>query len=163
MRWLKSWGWPLALIVFLQVMSDRGLLENGAPLPPIEGEMADGQRYDGASLEKGPFLVYVWGSWCWVCRSMEGVISRVSKDHRVLTVALRSGDRATVADYLSHKGLAYPALVDDSGQLADALGVKGVPALFFVDGAGRIQSATQGYTSEAGIRLRLWRLGRRDQ
>jgi len=35
-----------------------------------------------------------------------------------------------------------------------------VPTLIFVDRAGRVRAVTQGYTSESGIRLRLWWAGR---
>jgi hypothetical protein len=34
-----------------------------------------------------------------------------------------------------------------------------VPASFVVDGAGRIRFATVGYTTEAGLRARLWATG----
>ena len=158
MRRLKSWWLPLALILLIQWINGSGLLEGGVPVPPLKGELADGRAYGGAAEEKGPFLVYFWGSWCWVCKSMENSIGRIAKDHRVLTVALRSGDAATVSGYLADRGLTYDALVDASGRLAEAFQVQGVPALFFVDGNGRIQSATRGYTSELGIRFRLWRM-----
>lgn len=160
MRWLKSWGLPIALILGFQIMSGHGLLSGGALLPPLEGEWADGRPFAGIPPGEGPSLIYFWGSWCGICRSMEGTIERVSKDHRVLTVALSSGDAATVAGYLESRGLHYDALADTSGRLGDRFGVRGVPALFFVDGKGRVQFATTGYTSEPGIRLRLFLLDR---
>src|SRR5690606_19746667 len=65
-----------------------------------------------------PVLVHFWGSWCGVCRAEEGTIHALAEDHRVLTVAVGSGDRATVASYLDERGLSFPTIVDHAGVLA---------------------------------------------
>ena len=51
---------------------------------------------------------------------------------------------------------AVDAVVDDSGALARRLGVQSVPALLVLDAQGHLRAASVGYTSEIGMRLRLW-------
>jgi peroxiredoxin len=80
----------------------------------------------------------------------------VAGDTPVITVAMQSGDPAVVSEYMSHRQFDVPALVDQEGSVADAYGVRGVPATFVLGRDGNIQFATMGYTSELGMRLRLW-------
>ena len=158
-RFLKSWGIPVLLVVLFQVLGSRGLLSN-AKAPDLEGTLISGHSYPGLMAEKGPVLVYFWGSWCGICRAMQSSIRDVSADHRLISVALRSGSPDEVRLYMESQGFDVPALADEGGVLAERYGVRGVPALFFVDGDGAIRNATTGFTTEAGIRLRLWWLGR---
>lgn len=157
-RLIKSWGIPIVLVVLFQFLGSRGLISD-VRAPDLQGHLATGSAYEGLSAEKGPVLVYFWGSWCGICRAMQSTISAVASDHRVISVALRSGTPADVRRYQEEQGFNVPALADETGYWAEAYGVRGVPALFFVDSEGVVKSATTGFTSEAGIRLRLWRLG----
>jgi hypothetical protein len=43
--------------------------------------------------------------------------------------------------------------------IAAQWGVRAVPASFIVDGAGQIRFLEIGYTTGAGLRLRLWLAG----
>ena len=45
---------------------------------------------------------------------------------------------------------------DPEGHLAAAWGVRAVPASFVVDRAGEVRFNEVGYTSELGLRARLW-------
>jgi hypothetical protein len=49
--------------------------------------------------------------------------------------------------------------VDPRGEMARALGFQSVPAFVVVDGQGQLRGATVGYTTELGMRLRLWWAG----
>lgn len=159
LRFFSSWGWPVLLILLVQSMASRGLVTD-VPAPEISGTLVDGSRFPGVAAEKKPTLIYFWGSWCGICKSMQGSIDRVAKDHRVISVALRSGSESTIRGYMEAEGFRVPTISDEDGQLGEAFGVRGVPALFFVDRAGLIRSATMGFTTEPGIRLRLWWLER---
>ena len=52
-----------------------------------------------------------------------------------------------------------PVLMDQDGKLARRWGVNGVPATFIVDRAGKIVHASKGYSTEVGLRIRLWLAG----
>jgi len=159
MQWIKSWGFPILLVAAIQVWGSQGLLTD-SEAPNIQGHLVEGQPYPGLLSENKPTLVYFWGSWCGICKAMEGTIGRVARDHRVVTVALRSGTSAEVMAFMRLQGWNVPTLADPEGQWAERFGVRGVPALFFVDKAGRIRSAATGFTFEPSIRARLWLLER---
>lgn len=100
--------------------------------------------------------VHVWAEWCPVCKLEEHNVHRVAADHPVLTIAMQSGPADTVAQVLRQRRLPWHTAVDTRGQLALALGVKAVPAFLVVDAQGQLRSASVGYTSELGMRWRLW-------
>lgn len=157
MRWIRSWGWVILVVLIQQWAASSGALPRGERVPWLAGPMADGGDSPGLEAVGGPTLIYFWGSWCPICRQMSGTIRHVAEDERLLSVALRSGDARKVLQSLRDEGLeGLPTRIDDTGALAKAFGVTGVPALFFVDGAGRLRASTVGYTTEWGIRLRLW-------
>jgi hypothetical protein len=56
--------------------------------------------------------------------------------------------------------LTFPVLLDDSGDWAQTFRVRGVPASFIVDQQSMIVSSVSGYTTELGLRVRLWFAGR---
>jgi thiol-disulfide isomerase/thioredoxin len=101
-------------------------------------------------------LVHFWATWCAVCRLGNGAIEAVARDHRVITVALQSGDAAEIRRYLASEGLAFDVVPDETGALARGWGVPGVPATFVLDPAGRVAFSTLGLTTEWGLRARLW-------
>jgi thiol-disulfide isomerase/thioredoxin len=162
----RRWGIDLALVVVVfiavQLYVTRDVVRG--PLPPLEGMLADGsatavdrwQRAQGGDA----FLLYVWATWCPICKTVEGSIDSVARDAPVLTVAMQSGGGAEVGRFLVERGYRWPTLVDDDGRLSRQLGVGAVPTLIFVDRAGEVRAVTRGYTSELGIRLRLWWAGR---
>ena len=51
-------------------------------------------------------------------------------------------------------------VLDEDGAISKRYGLRGVPAVFVLDGSGKIRFSSVGYTSELGIRIRLWLAGR---
>lgn len=127
--------------------------------PPLIEQNTLGGIDAKALIDKGPMLIYFWGKWCGVCSMMQDSISAVGADYPLLTVALRSGDDTIAADYLRQKQLPWQVVNDPQGRISQRYGVKAVPALFFINGDGNIVFTSVGYTSEWGLRLRLWLAG----
>lgn len=75
---------------------------------------------------------------------------------KVLTVAVQSGPSANVNRVLRQRELPWSAGVDESGQATRAFDFKVVPAFVVVDADGHLRAPTLGYTTEIGMRLRLW-------
>ena len=123
---------------------DQSTLSDLAPMPAIA---------------KGPALIYFWAEWCGICRTMQSNVSAVMPDHPSMTVAVRSGDRHAVSAYLSKNKLAWPTVNDADGVISQRYGVRSVPALFFLNRQGDIVFTSVGYTSEWGLRFRLWLAG----
>ena len=139
-----------------QFFINRGLV-TGTP-PTITQRTLQGDEVMPA-IARGPAVIYFWAEWCGICGMMQGTLSTLLKDYPVITVAVRSGDDGDVADYLRERGLNWPVVNDEHGTIAERYGIKGVPALFFIDGEGNIALTSAGFSSEAGIRFRLWLSG----
>jgi len=153
---LAGWIPVLAAVVAIQLMANRGVLDAGKA-PKLQGEMlVDGVPFSGLQSLPKPVMVYFWASWCGICKAMQSTVMAVASDTPIITVAMQSGDSVTVREYMSRQQFEVPTLIDQEGRLATMYGVRGVPAAFIVDRDGSIRSATTGYTSELGLRLRLW-------
>jgi predicted transcriptional regulator len=64
-----------------------------------------------------------------------------------------------VSRYVREKGLSVRVILDEAGSIAERYGLRGVPAVFVLDSVGQIRFVATGYTSETGMRLRLWWAG----
>jgi peroxiredoxin len=153
-------GWLLNLLLILLVLGgvqwwkSRPMASGEAP--PLTAMTLSGRPLDLADLRGQPVLVHFWATWCPVCRLGNGAIDAIARDHRVVTVALQSGDPAEIREYMATEGLSFEVLPDPTGAVASQWGVPGVPATFILDPAGRIAFSTPGISSEWGLRARLW-------
>lgn len=100
--------------------------------------------------------LHFWAEWCPICRAEEGSVTSLAQDWPVLTVAMQSGPAAKVRQVQQQRQLPWQTAVDPRGELTRAFGFESVPAFVVLDEEGRLRSATVGYTSELGMRLRLW-------
>lgn len=155
-RWRR---WLLELLIVLAVISGVSFWQNHE-LPEGAAPPLAGMRSDGSAAKVGPgataTLVVFWGTWCPVCRAEEGNIAAVAKDWPVISVAVQSGDAATVGKYLEARGIELPAVIDSGGFIASDWNISGVPAHFIIDPAGNIRFRVVGYATTAGLRARLW-------
>ena len=116
----------------------------------------DGRTVDlNAMSQQKPLLLYVWATWCGVCRyTTPSVASLAADGGNVLTVALRSGSDEPLRAGMAKKGLTFPTHNDESGDLAARWQV-GVTPTFLVIKDGALVSSTTGWSSAWGLRLRL--------
>jgi len=103
-----------------------------------------------------PVALHFWADWCPICRTEENSITRLTNDWPVLTVAMQSGPADNVLRVLQQRQLAWAAAVDERGTVMSSYGFKGVPAFVVIDANGQLRTPTTGYTTEAGMWLRLW-------
>ncbi|HHJ12104.1 MAG TPA: protein disulfide oxidoreductase [Chromatiales bacterium] len=162
---LKTLLWVLAeLLVFLGVyLGVRAWLQRDmaeGPPPVDELQLIDGQRVKLTDNRDRPLLIYFWASWCGICGLERGSVDSIAHDWPVLTVAMQSGGPQDIRAYLERHGLDWKVVADPDGRLAARFGLRGVPAFFVLDPHGRIVSHESGYTTEAGLRLRLWLAGK---
>jgi len=100
--------------------------------------------------------IHIWSDWCPFCKMEESSVTRVAADWPVLTVASRSGEAAQVTKYMSRQQLPWLAILDTRGAVSKTYGLVAVPAWVVLDANGHIRSVTTGYTTELGMRTRLW-------
>ncbi len=147
-----------AVVVGIRTWQHRDM--PSGPAPALQGVTLAGQPYALPAHPGKPMLVHFWATWCPVCRSEQGSIAALAQaDPGVITVAMQSGSREAVVRHMREQGIAFPVVNDADGALAEAWGVHAVPASFIVDAEGRIRFVEVGYTTETGLRLRLWLAG----
>lgn len=151
LRWLAEAFVILLVAAGLQFWATRDAAEG--PAPPLEGAWVNAPP---PGAEGRASLVHFWATWCPSCRLEHGTIERLAEEHPVVTVAMQSGDAAEVAAYLQERGLSFPVRLDERGEVAARWGVRGVPTTFVIDGDGQIRFVTSGFTTDVGLRLRLW-------
>jgi len=124
--------------------------------PDIQGALLDGQQVQLAGYKGKPVLLHFWATWCGICRFEQDSINDIATDHPVLTVAMTSGQQHELQAYMLKHKLTFPVLTDNDAKLSGRYGVSGVPASFVIDSHGQVRFTEIGYTSEWGLRLRLW-------
>jgi len=148
-------------IAALVIFGGQFLLNNGrltGPLPQIRQQAIDGSSAM-ETISKGPAMVYFWAEWCGLCKMMQTPVSAVLKDFPGITIAVKSGGSERVESYMQEKVLNWKVVNDPSGIIGRQFKITGVPAVFFLNKKGDIILTTVGYTSEIGLRLRLWLVG----
>lgn len=158
LRLLRDLAIFAVIVVAIQMWQKREVVRG--PALALAGPLAGG---GSGSLEAArraapgrPLLLYFWAEWCPICKAVESSVTAVGHDVPLLTVAMQSGDAAAVAALLAARGLRWPALADADGRMAASYGLHGVPAFVIIDATGQVRFVELGYTSQAGIRLRLW-------
>ncbi len=125
--------------------------------PPLQGTLLDGNAYLLPTKPAKPVLVHFWATWCPVCRAEQSSIEAIARDNPdVITVAMQSEGPSAVRRHLAEQGLHFPVINDPDGRLSSAWGVHAVPASFVVNPDGQVRFIEVGYTTEIGLRLRLW-------
>ncbi|MPS32522.1 MULTISPECIES: protein disulfide oxidoreductase [unclassified Salinivibrio] len=124
-------------------------------VPVASMRLLDGRQQDLVAMSQHePVLVYVWATWCGVCRFVTPSVDWLSGHAQVVSIALRSGSNKHIAGYLAHHGYDFPVVNDQSGALSNAFAVKVTPTVMVVE-QGEITSITTGFTTPFGLWLRL--------
>lgn len=100
--------------------------------------------------------IHIWSDWCPFCKMEEPSVTRVAAEWPVLTVASRSGNGPQVARFMAQRQLPWVAGIDPGGEVSKTYGLSAVPAWVVLDAQGHIRAVASGYTTELGMRARLW-------
>ena len=157
LRWLLQAAVLTGVLLALHAYQTRGLTEGTAP--ELQGRLLDGTPVSLHALRGRPVLLHFWATWCPVCALQQTAIHRIARDHTVLTVALDSAPEHYLREWMRDKRVSYPVMRDADGALAGGFGVRGVPTSVVIDARGEIRFLEVGYTTEAGLRMRLWWVG----
>lgn len=157
----KSWkGWLVQLGILLLIYAVIHYYQTQSTpkgtMPSISGQELTGQWKSLPADLEGPTLVHFWATWCTVCRLEQGSINAIAEDHRVVTIASQSGNRQEVQQAVSARGITAPVIVDEHGGISSRFGVRAFPTSFIVDKDGNIRYTEVGFTTELGLRTRLW-------
>lgn len=155
--WLRDLGVVVLFVVAFRAYQQRNLTSGRAP--EFEVIALDGTRVSLADYRGAPVLLHFWATWCGVCRAEQSSLDSVARELPVLSVASQSGGANEVAAYVKAHGVKPRVLVDASTMLANRYGVGSFPTTFVLDPDGKIRFAEVGYTTELGLRARMWLAG----
>jgi len=124
--------------------------------PMLSGWLLEGKMLEKLGSDNKPTLVHFWATWCSTCKLEQGSIESLHSDYNVVTLASQSGGVADVKKFLGDNNLHFPVIVDQSGALAEEWGIVGYPTSFIVDKNNVIRFVEVGFTTEVGLKLRLW-------
>jgi len=156
-RWVKITLEVLFFVVLylgLRAYMQRDVISGTAP--QIQATTINQQSFDLHANKQKPVLVHFWASWCGICKLEQDSIDALSKDYRVMTIAMQSGSDEEVQAYLNEHGLSFDVINDVEGEFVSAYGVRGVPASFVVNSNNEITASEVGYTTGWGLRFRMW-------
>ena len=156
-RWLS---WLLYFVFFIVVMQGANWWKTrnaqSGNLSEFSGTLINKEPFTISDYTGRPVLFHFWATWCPICDLERNSIESISHDYPVITIASWSEGKDEVSAYMQENELTFPVMLDNSGELAQSFGLKGVPTSFILSPGGEIKFAETGYTSEIGLRLRLW-------
>lgn len=136
----------ILLIIGLGTTEQRQVVKSpliGRPAPAFELPRlhAPGETFSTRELAGEPWLLNVWGSWCFACRQEHDWITRLGEEAGIPLVGFNWKDRREDAlAWLDRFGDAWTLHVADrEGRAAIDWGVYGAPETFLVDAKGVIR------------------------
>lgn len=160
-RWALEGLVFLALFIAFQLWQARDAPRG--PAPQFAGQLLDGQPFDLAAWRQQhpgqATLLYFWAEWCPVCKTTAGNVSAVAEDNPVLSIAVQSGPAEQIGKVMAQHNYRWPTLPDPAAAVLRQYGLPGTPAFIIIDPAGDVRFVSIGYTSEIGLRLRMWWAG----
>jgi len=155
---LRSIGIQLILLMVMIWGVDLWMTRNTvhATPPPINLQTITGEQFSTESLKGQASLIHFWGIWCPICNIEQGTMDSMGASYPMVTIAMQSGSDDEINAYMLDKGVSYRVINDNSGEISERYGVKTVPTTFVLDSEGNIKFVTQGYSSELGLRFKLW-------
>jgi thiol-disulfide isomerase/thioredoxin len=156
-RWLRIV--VEAILIVLVLVAVRGWMQRGmlsGSVPEFQGNLLNNEAYALLADRRRPLLIHFWATWCPVCKLEQESIQSISEDHAVITIAMQSGEAGEVTAYMRQEQLQFPVMNDPNGVLSRQFGVRAVPSSFIIDEDNTIMFRESGFTTEIGLRFRLW-------
>jgi peroxiredoxin len=153
-RWVLEGTVLVGLILALQHCRTRDMVSGLAP--EINGRLLDGTPVSLAEFKGQPLLLQFWSTWCPVCSLEQGSIDSIDQDYAVLSIAMDDSSADEIQRWMAKEGVFYRVIHDPAGNISNRYGVRAVPTSMIIDAAGEIRFVEVGYTTELGLRLRLW-------
>ena len=146
----------LTMTVVANLMSlYRSQSLNDAPLQSKTFKLIDNSSYTIDPSK--PILIHFWATWCPTCKVEASNINLLSKYYQVITIAVKSGSDYEIKKYLDEHNYHYKVVNDKDGTLSQKFKIAGYPTTFIYDKDQKLRFAEVGYTSTAGLALRmLW-------
>ena len=146
----------ILLVVSNVVSYFRAPVLDSSRFPLLSGSFIDATPVKMQAYQDKPVLVYVWATWCPVCKMQSPNIARLAKDYTVLSIAVQSGESDEIKRYMQEQGVDFRVLNDVYGEIAKKFKVSVYPSVFIYNAQGELAFSEVGYTSTLGLMIRMW-------
>ncbi|RXJ90648.1 protein disulfide oxidoreductase [Arcobacter sp. CECT 8983] len=102
-----------------------------------------------------PVLLHFWATWCPTCKFEASNIEKISKDYEVITVAVQSGTKEDIQNYLNEHNLSFKVINDEDSFYSKKFNIKAFPSTFIYDSEKSLMFSEVGYTSTLGLYARM--------
>ena len=102
-----------------------------------------------------PLLLHFWATWCPTCKLGAANIEKISKDYEVITIAVQSGTKKDIQNYLQNNNLSFKVVNDKDGFYSRKFNIKAFPSTLIYDKERNIKFSEVGYTSTVGLYVRM--------
>ena len=142
--------------------ADRDVLPSaliGKPAPDFTLPVLHNPDFQvsAAELRGAPYLLNVWGSWCYACREEHAVLTAFAETKRMRVVGYNWKDgKEDALRWLEQFGNTfYVVLADPEGRYALDWGVAGAPETFVVDAEGIVRWKYTGPLTDEVVATQL--------
>jgi len=156
-RWIIEIVLILIVITAARLWMQRDVVSGEAP--NIRAQLLSGQSFDLYQSKQRPILVYFWATWCPVCKLGQSNIENISKEHALISIAMQSGNNEELKEFMLKENLSFKVINDENAVLSKKYNIRGVPVSFVINKKNEIEFVEVGYSTELGLRLRLWWAG----
>jgi len=121
----------------------------------------EGQSVTLSELTGQPVLVFLWASWCTVCKATMPDLEPVYQEYapqgfEILAVNMTSQDTESAAmSYYTSQNYSFPMLLDSDGAIARQYQMHAIPTSILIGPDGIVQKVVIGAGMNAG-ELRAW-------
>lgn len=105
--------------------------------------------------ENKPIIIHFWATWCPTCKFEAANIEKISKDYEVITIAVQSGNKKDIENYLKKNNLSFNVVNDDKGFYSNMFNIEAFPTTFIYDKNKKLRFSEVGYTSTLGLYSRM--------
>ena len=117
----------------------------------------DGVKVDKILNQNKPLILNFWGTWCPVCNQEVSTLSSLAKrdDFILITVAVNSGSKQDIKEFMQKKGIKFLVINDKDGKLANRFNISVFPTTIFFNSKRDNIIKDSGYTTKAGFLARV--------
>jgi len=136
--------------------------QKGFLAPEFELNTASRETVKLSDLRGQAVLVNLWATWCPPCREEMRSIEKVYNEYKdqgfvVLAVNMTyQDDTQKIIPFVTERGLTFPILLDETGDMANDYQMRSLPSSFFIGRDGIINEVViGGPMAEALLRTRV--------
>jgi thiol-disulfide isomerase/thioredoxin len=102
-----------------------------------------------------PILIHFWATWCPICKVEAPNIQELSKDYEVITIAVQSGSKKEIEEYLAENKLTFNVVEDRDNFYSQKFNIKVFPTTLIYDKDKNLKFSEVGYSTTIGLYSRM--------